>query len=137
MDNPGQLLIRVSLEMKKSLTKKLLLYNVTAPQWAVLKDISIHLEGTTPAMIAERTYSDRPTITGILERLKAKGLLDIRDNPNDKRSNLVFITDSGMIIKNQIEVLSDEIMDNALKNISEQEMSTFMNVLKTIYLNIS
>lgn len=88
-------------------------------------------------MIAERTYSDRPTITGILERLKAKGLLDIRDNPNDKRSNLVFITDSGMIIKSQIEVLSDEIMDNALKNISEQEMSTFMNVLKMIYLNIS
>lgn len=42
-----------------------------------------------------------------------------------------------MIIKSQIEVLSDEIMDNALKNISEQEMSTFMNVLKTIYLNIS
>jgi len=136
MDNPGQLLMRVSLEMKKSLTKKLTLYNVTAPQWAVLKDISSHLEGTTPAMIAERTYSDRPTITGVLERLKTKGLLITKDNPKDKRSNLIFITESGLNLTHQIEDLSDEIMRDALKDISHQDLSKFMSVLKQIYVNI-
>lgn len=137
MNNPGQLLMRVSLELKKSLSKRLSLYNITATQWAVLQDISNHLEGTTPAMIAERTYSDRPTITGVLERLKTKGLLVIKDNPNDKRSNLVFITESGLRMKSQIENLSDELMDDALKNITEHEMSTFINVLNQIYINIS
>lgn len=137
MNNPGQLLMRVSLELKKSLSKRLSLYNITAPQWAVLQDISNHLEGTTPAMIAERTYSDRPTITGVLERLKTKGLLVIKDNPNDKRSNLVFITESGLKMKSNIENLSDELMDDALNNITEHEMSTFINVLKQIYINIS
>lgn len=103
----------------------------------MFKDISSHIEGTTPAMIAERTYSDRPTITGVLERLKAKGFLVMKDNPKDKRSNLVFITDSGMTIMSQIEDLSDEIMENAIKDISEQEISMFMKVLKQSYLNIS
>lgn len=136
MDNSGYLLVKISMEMKTALTNKLLPFNVTAPQWAVLKDISCHPEGTTPAKIAERTYSERPTITGILVRLKTKEFITTKDNPHDKRSNLIFLTDLGMAIKNGIEALSDDIMETALSGVTDQEKLIFMKVLQQIHMNL-
>lgn len=76
MDNLGYLLNKVSVMTKTELTNQLKEYKVTAQQWAVLKDISLHPTGTTPAMIAERLFADRPTVTGIIQRLLQKiGLL--------------------------------------------------------------
>lgn len=135
MDNLGFLLTKVSLEIKAALTKRLLPYNVTAPQWAVLKDISAHPEGTTPAKIAERTYSERSTITGVLERLKMKDYVTISKNPNDKRSTLVFTTDLGTKIQKEIELISDDIINEAIHGITEEDKQTTTKVLKQIFKN--
>ena len=54
MDNLGNLLHKVSVMMKTELSNRLKIYKITAKQWAVLKDTSLHPNGTTPVLVAER-----------------------------------------------------------------------------------
>lgn len=72
MNNLGYLLHKVSIMTKTELSNQLKEYKITAQQWSVLKDISLYPNGTTPAMIAERLLADRPTVTGIIQRLLQK-----------------------------------------------------------------
>ncbi|WP_410768898.1 MarR family winged helix-turn-helix transcriptional regulator [Fontibacillus sp. BL9] len=132
MDNPGYLITKASMVLKTSITRRLIPYNVTASQWAVLRDVSSYPDGTMPAKIAERIYADRPTITGVLERLKRKGYIFMKENPDDKRSNLIFLTDHGKSLVNEIEHLSDDILEEALNEVSEHDRTIFVNVLKQI-----
>ena len=71
MNNLGYLLHKVSIMTKTELSNQLKEYKITAQQWSVLKDISLYPNGTT-AMIAERLLADRPTVTGIIQRLLQK-----------------------------------------------------------------
>lgn len=75
------------------LSNRLKIYKITAQQWAVLKDISLYRNGTTPALVAERLLANRPTVTRIIQRLLQKEFIFTTHNPNDKRSHLIFLTE--------------------------------------------
>lgn len=110
MNNLGYLLHKVSIMTKTELSNQLKEYKITAQQWSVLKDISLYPNGTTPAMIAERLLADRPTVTGIIQRLLQKEWILIKHNPKDKRSHLIFLTDETKALIQEIENVSDEVI---------------------------
>lgn len=62
------------------------------------------------AMIAERLLADRPTVTGIIQRLLQKEWILIKHNPKDKRSHLIFLTDETKTLIQEIENVSDEVI---------------------------
>ena len=72
MDNLGYLLHKVSIMTKTELSNRLQIYKIIAKQWAILKGISLHPNGMRPAFVAERLLGDRPTVTGIIQRLLQK-----------------------------------------------------------------
>ena len=77
--NLGYLLNKSTLLLKWELGKKLLNYDLTVPQWSVLRDLYVQEMLSeqerliTPAHVAERLLADRPTISGVIERLSKKG----------------------------------------------------------------
>ncbi|MFB7121919.1 MarR family winged helix-turn-helix transcriptional regulator [Bacillus tropicus] len=136
MDNLGYLLHKTSLMTKTELTNQLKEYNITAQQWSVLKDISFYLNGTTPAMIADRLLADRPTITGIIQRLLQKGWIVTKHNPSDKRSHLVFLTDKANSLIHDIEHVSNDVIKIAVMNIPKDELEITMGVLQSMIQNL-
>ncbi|HDW3057556.1 TPA: MarR family transcriptional regulator [Bacillus cereus] len=136
MDNLGYLLHKISVMTKTELTNQLKEYNITAQQWAVLKNISFYPNGTTPAMIADRLLADRPTITGIIQRLLQKGWIVTKHNPSDKRSHLVSLTDKASSLIHEIEHVSNDVIKIAVMNIPKDEIEITMNVLKNIIQNL-
>ncbi|HDR6312513.1 TPA: MarR family transcriptional regulator [Bacillus cereus] len=136
MDNLGYLLNKVSLMTKSELTNQLEKFNITAQQWSVLKDISLHPNGTTPAMIAERLLADRPTVTGIIQRLLQKEWLITRQNPKDKRSFLVFLTDKSNSLIHEIEYVSNDVIRSAVTNIPQDEIEITIGVLQNMIRNL-
>ncbi|MGU7369513.1 MarR family winged helix-turn-helix transcriptional regulator [Bacillus cereus] len=136
MNNLGYLLNKVSVITKTELTNQLKEYKITAQQWSVLKDISLYSTGTTPAMIADRLFADRPTVTGIIQRLLEKGWIITKHNPNDKRSHLVFLTDKASSLIKEIEHVSNDVIRGAVKDIPKGEIEVTIGVLQNMIQNL-
>ena len=63
-------------------------YGFTGPQLVILKEISRH-EEITPGNLAKAVCLSQATVTGILDRLEARGIIARRRSETDRRSVLV------------------------------------------------
>jgi DNA-binding MarR family transcriptional regulator len=52
--------------------------------------------------LAETLFCDASNVTGIVDRLEARGLMERRDNPRDRRVKLIALTDDGVVMREQI-----------------------------------
>ena len=89
-----------------------------------------------PAMIAERLLADRPTVTGIIQRLLQKGWIFIKHNPKDKRSHLIFLTNETKALIQEIEHVSDEVIKSATVSIPKEEIENTVRVLQSMIRNL-
>ena len=69
-------------------------YGLTGPQLAVLHHVD-RLQGAPASALARAAHLSRPTITGILDRLSRRGLVERRPDPRDRRSHRVHATEAG------------------------------------------
>ena len=80
-------------------------FDVTPEQWSLL--LRLHEgPGQIQSELADRTVKDKTTITRILDRLEHKGLAERRRDPNDRRTQRLFLTPRG-------EAVLAELMNNA------------------------
>jgi MarR family transcriptional regulator, organic hydroperoxide resistance regulator len=52
--------------------------------------------------LAETLFCDASNVTGIVDRLEARGLMERRDSPRDRRVKLIALTDDGAIMRERI-----------------------------------
>ena len=52
--------------------------------------------------VAERLFCDASNVTGMVDRLEARGLLERRDSPRDRRVKLIALTDEGAVVREQV-----------------------------------
>ncbi len=52
--------------------------------------------------LAETLFCDASNVTGIVDRLEARGLMERRDNPRDRRVKLIALTDDGAVMRERI-----------------------------------
>ncbi|MDD4802782.1 MAG: MarR family transcriptional regulator [Syntrophomonas sp.] len=106
-------------------------YGVTPGQYAVLKCLWDE-NGLTARKLAERLYLDGSTITGILDRMEQKGLIEKMVDPKDRRALQVMLTETG---RDMEEPLSQAIINanhKALLNIDEKQAEILKKMLQNI-----
>lgn len=69
-------------------------YQLTTPQLVCLRHL--RSEPCSPGELARAISLSPPTVTGILDRLEARGLIVRERHPSDKRRLVVGITDEGL-----------------------------------------
>ncbi len=69
-------------------------HGVTAAQSFVIFDVMDH-PGTSVKDIAIRVQLDSPAITGLIDRLVKEDLVERRDDPEDRRSLKIYLTEKG------------------------------------------
>ena len=52
--------------------------------------------------VAERLFCDASNVTGMVDRLEARGLLERRDSPRDRRVKLIALTDEGVELRERV-----------------------------------
>ena len=82
--------------------------------------------------LGEQVYMDPSTLTGIVDRLEKKGYLERRQNPNDRRSILVDLTDKARSMGPAIVKIAEEIDDQLRERFSADEMQHFEKILKSL-----
>lgn len=138
LDNDiGYILHKAAMISKNTLTNNLCAYNLTPGQFTVLKAISDSNQqaGLSPAVIAEKLDCDRPTVSGIIDRLETQGWIMRLLNPDDKRSYIIQLTEKSNHILSHFEEIKEANNNILLKGFREEEAILFKNYLLRVIDN--
>ena len=110
--------------------------NLTAEQYLVMD--TLWNEGTlTQQAIAFIIQKDKNSVTQFIDNLEKKGLVTRSVAKEDRRVNNIMVTEEGMALKDSTKQLAIDTINKALKDIPEEDILTFVSVLKKVCSNIS
>lgn len=82
---------------------------ITYPQYLVLHALW-EQDGRSVGAIAERLALESSTITPLVKRMEAAGLVDRRRNPDDERQVRVFLTEAGRGMSERCGCLGERLI---------------------------
>lgn len=82
------------------------------------------------------THLKKASITGTLDSLEDKGLICRKVSPDDKRKNVIVLTDEILLAKDTIENRFRELEKQLLNNISEEELEQFYKTIEKLKENL-
>ncbi|MEQ8675973.1 MAG: MarR family transcriptional regulator [Aggregatilineales bacterium] len=80
------------------------------------------------SQLAECIGSGKSNATQLIDRMEAEGLVQRTQNPNDRRSVILEITEEGLQRMNRAEALRSELMEQVFSPLTQEERDT----LKTL-----
>ena len=98
--------------------------------------------GNQPPMtckeLGKKTLVTKGTLTGVLERLEAKGILERKLNPEDARSQMVGLTQAGQTLFEKVFPAHLNHLDKAFQKLSAKELveiTSSLQLLKNVFEN--
>lgn len=121
-------IIRATDMHSKQLVKR---YGLTAPQLMVLKEIMAD-EDINIGKVAKKVSLSQATVTNIIDRLEARGMVTRERSSEDKRRVMVRVTDKTRdILKYNPSVLQEEFL-NKFKQLEEWEQNLILSSIQRI-----
>ena len=93
----------------------------------VLKAVC-NLPECTAQRIAQRMRRDKAQITRVLNELQASGLIRKRDNPTDRRSQLLELSTAGTAMMQRIKQLEPQTLAHMTRDIDADEVALFIRL---------
>ena len=140
--NIGFIINYCSKLLRNRLNRELEKENITVSQFAAIKDIEMNSFkdgeeiGVTAVEIAERLDMDKPTVSGIINRLIDKEYVEKLPNPNDRRSFILKLTKESKSKLSSLEKINDEVISDAIQGLTDEEIRIFENVIGKIIENM-
>lgn len=116
----------------QSLTQRLAPYGITPSQYGVLNCLWLNSGICLPRQIAETLYLETPTVSGILDRMQKKELIDRAINEENRREILVKITEKGRALEKPVQKVIDELNSEVMKGFSEKDAAFIRGALLQI-----
>lgn len=121
--------IRAVDQYSKELAAK---YHVTAPQLICLNEIQ-QQEPVTLTTLARQVHLSPSTVTGIIERLEKKKLIERIKDDKDKRKLLISLTDEGhQLIDDAPKPLQDRLAESFSSLPEEEQLSIVTSLEKVV-----
>lgn len=129
---------RVPLLLNRFLVKKFKDNDIylTREQWSILAVLWKN-DGCSQQVLAEATYRDKPSITRLIDNLEKEGYVERKADKNDRRLNLIFLTQKGRNIEIPMMNVVNETIDIATKNLTEEQTLNIRDSFQLIFENIN
>lgn len=128
--------------LKNKLNQALEQEDLTVAQFAAIKDIEIYTvkkgtgQGVTAAQIADRLDMDKPTVSGVINRLVDKNYVEKLPNPADGRSFLLKLTPESKERLPNLEKIQDLVLAEITQGLTGQEIDQFQGIIQKIIENM-
>ncbi|WP_195270001.1 MarR family transcriptional regulator [Eubacterium sp. 1001713B170207_170306_E7] len=109
---------------------------LTSGQPKVLEYLSKN-DGSVQKDIAAGCQIEPATVTSLLPRMEAAGLIERRSENGNRRSLYVYLTDKGRADANRIGQAFADLERQAFEDIEDTEREAFMSVLGKICENLN
>lgn len=90
----------------------------------------------TQQEIADEMQKDKNSITKLIDGLQKKGYVIRQADAEDRRKNLVLVTDMGQKQKMEVTRIAIDAVDNILNGIPIDELNTVVEVLSKLNKNM-
>lgn len=127
-DMPGHLFRRLHQLAVMRFTSQLDETGLTPIQWAALMSTS-QSPGLDQSTLSREIYIDTSTIAGVVDRLEARGLIQRRHSPEDRRVRLLYLTDEGEALLKQASASVLGIQKWLVLPLSVEERTTFSQLM--------
>lgn len=106
-------------------------YELTVPQLVCLRQLLMDGE-LTPGHLAKKVFLSQATVTGIIDRLEAKGLVIRERSSVDRRKVVVRPTKRGVLMANDMPWPLQERFSKGLAELQEAEIEQIDIMLKRL-----
>jgi DNA-binding MarR family transcriptional regulator len=86
----------------------------------------------TPKEISQILRVENSTISGVLDRMEKRGLVNRVLDPNDRRSIRVEVSEKGLKIKNGVQKMIEDLNDVVLQDFSAKERKELLDLLSRV-----
>ncbi|MFA6677602.1 MAG: MarR family transcriptional regulator [Bacteroidales bacterium] len=109
--------------------------NITTEQWTVLTSLNNN-DFQTQQGLSEDTFKQKGSITRLIDTLVKNQLVERTSSPNDRRSNLIHITDLGKKIDNKAKEVVTDIYNKSIKGVTYTEILKVKSIMTIIINNL-
>lgn len=109
--------------------------NITPEQYLVL-DILWDKQPLSQQNIADIIQKDKNSVTKIIDSLEKKNLVKRSMDKKDRRINQIELTEGADALKKTTTQVAIEFMNGAIKGIKEQDLDTFVDVMRQLKNNL-
>lgn len=102
---------------------------LTPVQFATLH-VALSHPGIDQASLAGMIAYDKATLGGVVDRLEAKGLIDRKVSPKDRRARVLHITDKGRTLFDRVVPEVQDLQSDILTGLNKEESSQLLALLK-------
>ncbi|SMC25539.1 DNA-binding transcriptional regulator, MarR family [Desulfacinum hydrothermale DSM 13146] len=114
----------LSRSLSRTYRDRIAPHGLTQAQFFML--IALYEEdGAPPSRLSQKTRLDRPTVTGLLDRLERDGWVERRSDPADRRSLRVFLTAKAWRHQESLCAVYEEVNGLFMEKFSPEEWQAF------------
>ena len=109
--------------------------DITVEQWSVLYHLWKN-DGMNQQDLCNATFRDKPSITRLVDNLEKLGLVKRNASKQDRRMNLVVLTEEGKDLEEKCMSLANTTLNEALEGVTNGQIEIAKEVLQTVYDNL-
>jgi DNA-binding MarR family transcriptional regulator len=133
--NFGFLVHDVARLMRVAYDRRAKELGLTRSQWWVLNNL-FRKQGITQSELAEILEIEKPSLGRLLDRLEAKGWVERRADPADRRAKRLHLTGEVQDLMRALRGLAAELRSDALDGLDEPTRERFVDALLMIKANL-
>lgn len=111
-------------------------HGITLPQWRALAEIS-HNAGISQVALAACIDTDPMTLSGILDRLDKRGLIERFSDPTDSRAKLARLTEEGETLVATARNVGRQMFERSVEGLSPEDIERIASGLRSIRDNLN
>ena len=106
-------------------------YYLTPPQFGILAFLWKQ-DGISQTQLSTLMSIDRTTLSGIIDRLEKRRLVERREHHGDRRAHLVYLTPEGLGCRDALSQAADKINAAISEKLTEPEKKQLVELLQKI-----
>lgn len=126
---------RVGKALRREMEARAAALEITPPQFHVLFRLW-RGDGILTSELTKDIWSDGGTITGLLDRLEAKGLIRRERSTFDRRAVHIYLTSAGRELEGPLTTILTAVDAQALEGFQPQERESLLRALERIGANL-
>lgn len=108
---------------------------ITIEQWSVLYHLWEN-DGLSQQDLCNLTYRDKPSVTRLIDNLEKQKLVKRVSSKEDRRKNIVTLTENALTLQQSTFELANKTMDEALAGLKKADVAVVKEVLQKVFTNL-
>ncbi|MCP5100642.1 MAG: MarR family transcriptional regulator [Chloroflexi bacterium] len=121
--------LRMSWAAHRTQAQRLKEFNLTMPQFMVLRALQRLAPGCTMTELGEAAIQVPATVTGIIDRLEQNDLVNRVPNPSDRRSYHILLTSAGQALLHQIDEERRQGIEMLFQNLPVEQRKLLLSFM--------